>query len=179
MDKVGSQLKELRLHGMAQCRQSLVETRRHHELPLAEGLELLLQAEGQQRTNNRFERLRKAARFRYRASVEEVMFDTSRGLDKSQVSELITGGHITKGGPILVTGPTGCGKSFLASALGRHACTQGHKVACCNVQELLIKTKWHALTGLFTNSSNNWQKPVYWSWAILAWPIWKNNNKWT
>ena len=56
--KLATQLKELRLHGMTQCWQSLVETRRHHELTMEEGLELLLQAELQQRTNNRFERLR-------------------------------------------------------------------------------------------------------------------------
>ena len=141
MNKVESQLKELRLHGMAQCWQSPVETRRHHEMPLAKGLELMLQSEGQQRTNNLFERLRKTARLRYQASIEEVMFDTSRGLDKSQISRLITGEYITKGEPVLITGATGCGKSFLASTLGHHACAKGHKVAYYNVQKLLIKTK--------------------------------------
>jgi DNA replication protein DnaC len=147
MNKLETQLKELRLHGMGQCWQSLVETRRHHELSLNEGLELLLQAEQQQRTNSRFERLRKNARFRYQASIEEVVFDTSRGLDKSQVSQLITGDYIDKGESVLVTGATGCGKSFLASALGHHACSQGHKVAYHNVQKLLIKTKMARIDG--------------------------------
>jgi len=145
--KVLTQLKELRLHGMQQCWQSLVETRRHHELQLAEGLEILLQAEMQQRTNNRFERLRKTARFRYQASIEEIVFDTSRGLDKSQVSQLITGEYISKGEPVLITGATGCGKSFLASALGHYACAQGHKVAYYNVQKLLIKIKMARVDG--------------------------------
>lgn len=147
MMKVQTQLKELRLHGMQQCWQSLVETRRHHELQLAEGLEILLQAEMQQRTNNRFERLRKTARFRYQASIEEIVFDTSRGLDKSQVSQLITGEYINKGEPVLITGATGCGKSFLASALGHYACAQGHKVAYYNVQKLLIKIKMARVDG--------------------------------
>jgi DNA replication protein DnaC len=147
MMKVQKQLTELRLHGMQQCWQSLVETRRHHELQLAEGLEILLQAELQQRTNNRFERLRKTARFRYQASVEEIVFDTSRGLDKSQVSQLIAGEYITKGEPVLITGATGCGKSFLASALGHHACAQGYKVVYYNVQKLLIKTKMARVDG--------------------------------
>jgi hypothetical protein len=91
INKVELQLKELRLQGMHQCWQSLVETRRYHELTMGEGLELLLQAELQQRTNNRFERLRKTTWFRYQASIEEIVFDTSRGLDKLQVSQLITG----------------------------------------------------------------------------------------
>jgi DNA replication protein DnaC len=147
MMKLATQLKELRLHGMHQSWQSLVETRRHHELTLEEGLEILLQAELQQRTNNRFERLRKTARFRYQASIEEIVFDASRGLDKSQVSQLVTGEYITKGEPVLITGATGCGKSFLASALGHNACAQGHKVAYYNVQKLLIKTKMARVDG--------------------------------
>lgn len=145
--KLAKQLNELRLHGMHQSWQSLVETRRHHELTLEEGLEILLQAELQQRTNNRFERLRKTARFRYQASIEEIVFDASRGLDKSQVSQLVTGEYITKGEPVLITGATGCGKSFLASALGHNACAQGHKVAYYNVQKLLIKTKMARVDG--------------------------------
>jgi DNA replication protein DnaC len=147
MMKLATQLKELRLHGMHQSWQSLVETRRHHELTLEEGLEILLQAELQQRTNNRFERLRKTARCRYQASIEEIVFDASRGLDKSQVSQLVTGEYITKGEPVLITGATGCGKSFLASALGHNACAQGHKVAYYNVQKLLIKTKMARVDG--------------------------------
>ena len=147
MNKLETQLKELRLHGMGQYWQSLVETRRHHELNLVEGLELLLQAERQQRTNNRFERLRKNARFRYQASIEEIVFDTSRGLNKSQISQLVTGDYIDKGESVLITGATGCGKSFLASALGHHACSQGHKVAYYNVQKLLIKTKMARIDG--------------------------------
>lgn len=141
MIKVESQLKELRLHGMNQCLRSLIETRRHHELDLAEGLEILLQAEQQHRTNNRFDRLRKSARFRYQASIEELTFNTARGLDKAQISELITGEYIDKGESVLITGATGCGKSFLASALGHHACSQGYKVSYYNSQKLLIKTK--------------------------------------
>jgi len=147
MIQLESQLKELRLHGMHAYWQALVETRKHHELNLCEGLELLLQAELQQRTNNRFDRLRKNARFRYQASIEELSFDASRGLDKSQISELATGDYINKGESVLITGATGCGKSFLASALGHHACAQGYKVAYFNVQKLLINTKMARIDG--------------------------------
>jgi len=69
MKQIESQLTTLRLHGMAQSWTALLETRRHHELSLSEGLELLLQAETQDRENMRVERLRKNARFIYQASV--------------------------------------------------------------------------------------------------------------
>ena len=48
---------------------------------------------------------------------------------------------------MLITGSTGCGKSFLASALGHKACAQGHKVAYFNVQKLLLKTKISRIEG--------------------------------
>ena len=127
MMKLESQFKELRLHGMAQSWQALTETRRHHELSLAEGLEILLQNESQHRQNNRFERLRRNAKFRYHASVEEIVYDGARGLDKSHIGDLTTGEYISKGEAVLITGATGCGKSFLASALGHQACSQGFK----------------------------------------------------
>jgi DNA replication protein DnaC len=142
-----TQFTELRLQGMKQCWESLIETRKHHELSLTEGLEMLLQAEHQQPRNNRFERLRKKARFRYQASFEEISFESSRGVDKSQLTHLATNDYIKNGEAILITGATGCGKSFLASALGHQACAGGYKTAYFNLQKLLIKTKMTRIEG--------------------------------
>jgi len=147
MMQIESQLSQLRLHGMSRSWQALLETRRQHELTLSEGLEILLQAEEQERSNNRFDRLRKNARFRYQASIEELKMDASRGLDKALISNLATGEYLSKGEAVLITGSTGCGKSFLASALGHQACAQGHKVAYYNVQKLLLKTKISRIEG--------------------------------
>lgn len=132
---------------MSRSWQALLETRRSHELSLAEGLELLLQAEEQERADKRFERLQKSARFRYQASIEELKLDASRGLDKSLITQLATGDYLSKGESVLISGATGCGKSFLASALGHHACAQGYKVAYFNVQKLLLRIKMSRLDG--------------------------------
>ena len=141
MMKIETQLSQLRLQGMSSSWQALLETKRHHELTLTEGLDVLLQAELQSRENKRFERLQKNARFRYQASVEELYMGASRGVDKEMISTLAMGEYIPKGESVLITGATGCGKSFIASALGYQACAQGYKVAYFNVQKLLLKTK--------------------------------------
>lgn len=138
---------DMRLYGMKQCWKALRETRRHHELSLADGLEILLQAEKEDKQNRRFDRLRVQARFRYQASLEELLYDPHRGLHKDQLSELATSSYIEKGESVLITGATGCGKSFLASALGHHACTHGKRVLYFNTQKLLLKTKLCRLEG--------------------------------
>lgn len=144
---IETQLRQLRLHGMSRSWMALMETRKHHELSFAEGMEVLLQAEEDDRSGKRFERLQKNAHFRYQASVQELQMDASRGLDKSLISNLATGEYIAKGEAILISGATGTGKSFLASALGHHACSQGYKVAYYNLQKLLLKTKMSRIDG--------------------------------
>jgi DNA replication protein DnaC len=147
MNQIETQLNRLKLNGMSRSWQALLETRRSHKLSLAEGLELLLQAEEQDRSDRRFERLQKNARFRYQASIEELNLEASRGLDKSLIIQLATGDYLSKGESVLISGATGCGKSFLASALGHQACAQGYKVAYYNVQKLLLRTKMSRLDG--------------------------------
>jgi DNA replication protein DnaC len=141
MNQIESIMNQLRLHGMSRNWKALTETRQVHELSLSEGLEILLQSEIDERKNRRFDRLQKNARFRYKASTEELMYDSSRGMDKALISQLITGNYIEKGESVLITGATGCGKSFLASALGHQACAEGYSVAYHSVQKLFLKIK--------------------------------------
>ncbi|WP_262709475.1 IS21-like element helper ATPase IstB [Sphingobacterium thalpophilum] len=125
----------------------MVETRRMTELNFEDGLQLLLQSELDSREEKRFDRLKKNAAFRYQASIEEFNMDPKRGMDKAQIADLITGGYIERGEPLLISGATGCGKSFLASALGLKACSQGKKVLYFNLQKLLQRTKIARLEG--------------------------------
>jgi DNA replication protein DnaC len=147
MNQIESQLQSLRLHGMHKTFTTLLETRQLPQLSLNEGLELLLQAEAEERDNRRFKRLKQNAAFRYQASIEEIRMDPQRGVDKQLIYQLAPGDYIQKGESVLITGATGCGKSFLASALGHQACSQGYKVAYFNVQKLMVKTKLSRLDG--------------------------------
>ncbi|MFU8844677.1 MAG: IS21-like element helper ATPase IstB [Bacteroidales bacterium] len=141
MMQIETQLGRLRLQGMSQGWKAMLETRRHTELSLQEGLQILLQSEQQERENRRFDRLTKGARFRYKASIDEINLPASRGVDKDMIMRLATGDYLAKGESVLITGATGCGKSFIASALGHQACAQGYKVIYFNTQKLMMKTK--------------------------------------
>jgi DNA replication protein DnaC len=151
MVQIETQLKHLKLKGMHRCWQALLETKRLHELSFTDGIELLLQAEEEERLNSRFERLTRSAKFRYRASIEELDYTPKRGLDKSLITELATCGYITKGESVLITGKTGSGKSFVASALGHHACARGYRVGYFNTQKFMLKIKMARLEGNVLN----------------------------
>jgi DNA replication protein DnaC len=147
MNQIETQMSSLRLQGMLKTWNALSETRKLHELSLSEGMELLLQAEQEARKQRRFQRLDKQAGFRYKASLEELQVQDSRGIDKSLMASLATCEFIEKGESVLITGATGCGKSFLASALGHQACLRGHKVAYFNMQKLMLKIKMARIEG--------------------------------
>lgn len=147
MQNIEFHFSDLRLNGMRKTWQALLDTRRQHELSLTEGLQMLLDAELIERTNRRSDRLVKTAKFRYQATLEQIRYDTSRGLDKNLITDLATGQYIKEGASIIITGSTGCGKSYLASALGHQACAQGFKVAYYNVQKLMMKTRMARVDG--------------------------------
>jgi DNA replication protein DnaC len=146
-NQIESQFAKLKLYGMSKTWTALKETRKTQGLSFSEGLELLLQAEELERDNRRFKRLETNAAFRYKASLEELKLDKNRGLDDLMLTTLTTCEFIDKGDAVLITGATGCGKSYLASALGHQACLKGYKVAYFNTQKLLLKTKIARLEG--------------------------------
>ena len=76
--------------------------------------------------------------------------DPARGIDRQVMATLAIGEYISKGEAVLITGATGCGKSFLASALGHQACALGFKVAYYNTQKLIAKLRIERLEGTHT-----------------------------
>ena len=104
-------------------------------------LKYLIDAEWDDRHNRKIKRLTSAARFRYSAHLEELLFDPQRQLDQNLIQRLASGDYINKGENVLITGSTGVGKSYLASALGHQACQQGYKVFYANLNRLFTQLK--------------------------------------
>jgi DNA replication protein DnaC len=111
-------MNRLKLYGMQRVFQTILETRQHQTLTNDELVSMLIQAEWEDRENRKITRLLRAARFRYQASIESIDFQANRNLDKNQLLRLAECSFIEKKENLLVSGPTGVGKSFLISALG-------------------------------------------------------------
>ena len=142
-------LQSLRLKGMQRALQNLVETRAYQKLDPIQLLDQLLQNEWDERHNRKISRLTFGARFRYQASLEEIQPSQARNLSKIQLAELATCDWIRKAENMLVTGATGVGKSYLASALGHQACRNGLRTQYLNSQKLFRKLQLSRLDGTF------------------------------
>jgi DNA replication protein DnaC len=144
-------LHELKLPGMAKSWESFSETHQLDRLSLRDGMELMIQAEIDARNDNRIARLIHNAHFRQRAVLEQLETDTVRGISAASITDLATGGYISNGMTVIITGPAGTGKSYLASALGDRACRQGKKVTYYTMNMLLENFKLVKLEGRQTN----------------------------
>lgn len=122
------QLQTLKLTGMMQALQEQQEKPLHTELTFEERLGLLIHRELTSRDNRKVHNLLRQAKLRQNACIEEVQYDASRQLNKAQCLSLASADFIRHKQNLLITGPTGCGKSYLACALGHQACRQGLSV---------------------------------------------------
>jgi DNA replication protein DnaC len=121
-------LHDLGLHGMAKGFKSLEQASEARTLEHAEWLGLLLEHEVTLRRQKRFEARAKTARLRHNASVEDVDYRAARGLDRALFLKLAACDFIRERRNLLMTGPCGVGKSWLACALGHKACREDFSV---------------------------------------------------
>lgn len=130
-------LRSLKLTGMADAFTQQLEQPAAHELSFNERFALLVDREMTHRENRRLTRLLHLAHLKQSACVEEIDYKHRRGLDRSQMAALITCDWIRSHHNLHITGPTGCGKSWLACALGNQACRQGLSVRYERASRLL------------------------------------------
>ena len=130
-------LHELGLHGMAHGFRELVQNPEARALDHAEWLAILLEREATVRRQKRFEARARTARLRHAASVEDIDYRAQRGLDRALFLKLSTCDWIRQHRNLLVTGPTGIGKSWISCALGHKACRENLSVLYQRVPRLM------------------------------------------
>ena len=121
-------LRELKLSGMAMALQGQWEHPLNQDLSFEERLDLILNAEQTYRGDKRIARLIKDAGFTQLARMEDLIYADSRGISKQQLLSLFRSDFIHAAQDLLICGATGCGKSYIATAIGYNACKKGLKV---------------------------------------------------
>src|SRR5579871_395432 len=144
-------LRALRLTGMADAFQEQL-TKPLPDLDFESRLGLLIEQEWYLRENRRLKRRLVQAKFQQPACVEDIDFKHPRGLNKSNILELARGQWLHQHLNLLITAPTGCGKTYLACALAHKACLSGFTAKYYRLPRL-----WHELKIAKANGSYaNW-----------------------
>jgi DNA replication protein DnaC len=142
-------LRRLKFFGMFHAFKSSLETGKTNDYTADELLGHLVDIEWEYRQNRRIDRQLLYARFRYKASVEEIHYHADRSIDRNQVMRLADCTFIDRNENLLITGSTGIGKSYVASAIGHQACILGYKVFYASTPKLFAKLKMAKADGSY------------------------------
>ena len=157
MTETVSKMKQLRLLGMARAFTHTMESGKNETDPPDEMVTHLIDSEWDERYNRKLDRSVKEARFRYKASIEQLSYEDNR-MDKNQIQRLADCSFIKRAENIIITGSTGIGKSFLASAIGHEACTMGYKVLYQHSTKLFARLKIAKADGSYLKELSKMEK---------------------
>ena len=132
-----SNLKELRMNGIVQAIEDQRLNATIQELAFEDRLGMAVDIEVQERKTRKLNRLIKQAKFKIDASPEDINYRTKRGLERQVISNLLSCDYLEKNLNIILTGPTGVGKTWLACALGQQAARRGYSVQYARLSRLL------------------------------------------
>jgi DNA replication protein DnaC len=152
------QLFQLRLEGMAHAYAATIQLPVQQQAPAHEMLANLVEAEKLHRQQRRSQLYLSLSKLRFDAVLPEVECSSGRNLNADQLATLAACNFIRQGQNVLITGATGCGKSFLACALGRHACQMGYKTLYLNMNRFIEKIATAKLDGTYVKLLNQIEK---------------------
>lgn len=151
-------MQQMKLHGMLRAFHSTMEAGgMKNSFTADELLAHLVDAEWEDRYNRKLARLLKGARFRYQASIQQIDFQLNRNLDKNMILRFSDCTWIRERQDIIITGPTGAGKSFLATALAHQGCMCGFKVLYANCAKLFSQLSIAKADGTYIKELNRIQ----------------------
>ena len=141
----------MRLYGMYDAFKTSLENTLKEQMTQDQFIFHLVSSEWDNRRNRAIERAIKAANFRYNACLEDIDYSFERGLDRNQVDRLAALEFVRDSKDMLITGPTGTGKSYLATALGYKACQDGYRVFYASTAKLMSQLKIAKVKGTILN----------------------------
>jgi DNA replication protein DnaC len=149
-EQLMTQLRKLRLGGMASALRTQQEQPANYEdLSFIERLQWLVDYEMQERDHRKQNRLIKNAQFKLRAQPQSIEYPQTRGLVKSQMAHLLLFDWIKKAQNLLITGPCGCGKTYIACAIGYQACMKDLSVRYYRLPRLVLTLKQAKADGTY------------------------------
>lgn len=140
-------LRELKLYGMYNTFKGSLENYSKNNMTVDKFVNMLVCNEWDERYNRHVNHLIKSAGFRFSASMEEVDYSVERGLDKNLMERLADLTFIKERKNIFITGSSGTGKTFIATALGRCACQKDLRVIYANTARLMGQLKTSKASG--------------------------------
>ena len=142
-------LGRMRLYGFEQSYREITNNAQQEKFTTDELIAHLVDAEYDDRYNKKLNRLIKQARFKQQASFEQINYHHPRGLDKNNLLRLQNCDWIRKSRDLLIAGPTGAGKSFIACAIGFQACVNEFKVMYITANKLFDKLSFAKADGTY------------------------------
>jgi len=137
---LSTQLRKLRLGAMADALElQLEQVSTYEALAFSERLSLLVDHEILNRDQNKQAKLVRLARLKLRASIQDIDYRHRRNIKKEQIAQLAQTGWLDKAQNLLITGPCGSGKTYLACALGHNACLNGYSTRYYRLSRLLLE----------------------------------------
>lgn len=153
LEQTLSQLRQLRLSGMAHALASQIEQPGTYEgLSFEERIQLLTDSENQDRDQRKQQRLLKAAKFKLAANAKEIDYQHPRGLKQAKMASLLQCDWLSKYQNLLITGPCGSGKTYLACAMGHTACMKGFRVKYYRLSRLLLELSQAKADGSYSKA---------------------------
>lgn len=144
-----SKMKHMKLYGMHGAFNTAIETGGIEDYTIDQFVAQLIEAEWDDKENRKIARSIKNARFKYKASIEKISYHKERNLDQNKFLRFAGCSFINKGDSILITGSTGVGKSYIATALGYQGCIEGYRIMYFNTARLFAKLKMAKADGSY------------------------------
>jgi len=153
------QMRSMRLAAMAVCLEQRIKNGDHRDLSHEEFISLLVEDEFASRKNRRLSRMIGRANFKpQQACIENIHYDANRGFAKTDIMQFTSKTWIENSQHVIITGPTGTGKTYIAEAIGLHACKIGYPAQKIRYKKLFEEIQAAKGTGVYLNYLQKLQK---------------------